>query len=367
MADDAKGNEAPLEPHLFQAGGDAKSAEAKLLGLLSDADLDAKVMKAAGPTEEEGEPAIEKAAPALGEDEQEEEVVDEDDAPLGDEHEDEGDGSDEEWEYVDEEGNVIEDPGEVETYTVMVDGKERQATLEELTQSYSFRAHNTQKSQELAEQRKAVEAEAAAVRQGRDLYGQRLKEVEQALAAQMPQEPDWDSLEKEDPTKFATESARWARHQRKVDALAKEQQRVFDEQVADQQTQLEAFQAEQSQKLIAAIPEWQDAEVSKAEQNRLYDYAQSSLGFSDEEIKTILDHRAFVVMRKAMLFDELEAGGKKAQTKGKKTGTLKPGTRRRRRKTGSAKRTAASRQRLKQSGSVRDAEAALFDLLGDDA
>lgn len=367
MADDGNTQEAPLEPHLFQAGGDAKSAEAKLMGLLSDADLDAKVMSAAGPeADEEGEPATDGAAPAQGEDEQEEEVV-EDDSPLGDEVEDEGDGSDEEWEYVDEDGNVIEDPASAETYTVLVDGKEHQATLEELTQSYSFRAHNTQKSQELAESRKALEAEAAAVRQGRDLYGQRLKEVEQALAAQMPSEPDWDTLEKEDPTKFATESARWARHQRKVDALASEQQRVFDEQVADQQAQLEAFQAEQSQKLTAAIPEWHDAEVSKAEQSRLYDYAQSALGFSDEEIKQIVDHRAFVVMRKAMLFDELEAGGKKATKGGKKAATLKPGTRRRRRKAGGAKRRSASRQRLKQSGSVRDAETALFDLLGDDA
>ena len=261
---------------------------------------------------------------------------------------------------------MIEEPEADETYTVMVDGKERQATLEELTQSFSFRAHNTQKSQDLAAERKSLDEEAETVRQGRDLYGQRLQQVEQALANQYPSEPDWETLEKEDPTKLAVESAKWQTHLRKSEALRAEQQRVEDEQVADQQKQLDSYKADQAQRLLEAIPEWQDEKVSKAEQSRIFDYAQSALGLSEEEVGSLMDHRAIVAMRKAMKYDELQAKGSAAQKKGKPTKTLKPGTRRRRIKAG-AKRRGASRQQLRKSGTMADASSALFDLLDDDA
>lgn len=372
MADDAKGkeSEAPLERHLFAAGGDASSASAKLMGLLSDEDVAQDRLSSAGPVakpDEDGTPA-DDPAPGVVEGEQEEEVVDEDDAPLGSEQEEDlVDDDGYEYEYVDEEGNVIEEEL-VDTHTVPVDGKDREVTLDELKTSFSFKAHNTQVSQELAERRKALDTEAEGLRQGREVYGQRLQQMEQALAASVPTEPDWDTLETEDPAKFATESARWARHHRKVDALKLESQRVLDEQVAEEQTQLNAFKADQGKRMMEAIPEWGDEKVYKTEQTRMVAYAKESLGFSDEEVSGFLDHRAVVVMRKAMLFDELQAKGTKA-VKGGKTAALKPGTRRRRRKAGGAgsKRANASRQRLSQTGSVQDAEAALLDILGDDA
>lgn len=373
MADDAKGqeSEAPLERHLFAAGGDAQSASAKLMGLLSDEDVAQDRLSSAGPVAkpaEDGTPA-DDPAPGAVEDEQEEEVVDEDDAPLGSEQEEDPAADDEyEYEYVDAEGNVIEEEL-AETHTVPVDGKDHQVTLEDLKSSFSFAAHNTQVSQELAERRKSLDTEAEGLRQGREVYGQRLQQMEQALAASVPTEPDWETLEAEDPTKFATESARWARHHRKVDALKQESQRVHDEQVAEEQTQLDAFKVDQGKRMMEAIPEWGDEKVYNSEQTRMVAYAKTSLGFTDEEVSGFLDHRAVVVMRKAMLYDELEAGGKKAVRKAKPTAALKPGTRRRRRKAGGAgsKRANASRQRLSQTGSVADAEAALLDLLGDDA
>ena len=371
MADDGHESEAPLERHLFAAGGDARSAEAKLMGLLSDEDVAKDRLSAAGPVAkpaEDGTPA-DDPAPGAVEDEQEEEVLEEEDAPLGSEQEeDPADDDGYEYEYVDAEGNVIEEELAA-THTVPVDGKDHEVTLEDLKSSFSFAAHNTQVSQELAERRKALDTEAEGLRQGREVYGQRLQQMEQTLAASVPQEPDWDTLEKEDPAKFATESARWARHHRKIDALQQEQQRVSDEQVADEQKQLDAFKVDQGKRMMEAIPEWGDAKIFNSEQTRMVAYAKSSLGFTEDEITNFLDHRAVVVMRKAMLFDELQAKGTGALKKSRPTGTLKPGTRRRRRKAGGAgsKRAVASRQRLSQTGSVKDAEAALLDILGDDA
>lgn len=371
MAENEEGQEQdePLERHLFAAGGDTNSAEKKLLGLLSEADLDAKRMVAAGP--EEGGPPADDKAPVVSEGEQEEEVV-EDDPPLGEEAgEDDGEAADEEefeYEYVDAEGNVIEEEGtESETYTVLVDGEEHEVSLEDLTQSYSFRAHNTRKSQELAKVRQELEAESATGRESREVYAQRLKQVEQALATVYPQEPDWDTLEREDPTRFATESAKWTRHQRKVEGLRAEQQRVQDEHNRDQLQQFEAYKAAEAKQMMDAIPEWAKEEVQADEQKRLYAYALDTVGFTDEEINSIVDHRAVVALRKAMLFDELLARGRKVRKKGQKTATLKPGIRRRRVRKAGAKRLGAARQRLSETGSVLDAESLLYDMLDDDA
>ena len=346
----------PLERHLFSAGGDKISATAKLEGLLSDADLDAPVMRDLGP--EDGDPDSEDddaPDPADEEDEQVEESDDDDEVadPLDDEDEDDDSEEDEEEEEPED------------SYTVMVDGKEHEVSLEDLTQSYSFRAHNTQTSQELAASRKELETETVEVRQSREVYGQRLQQVEQALASLHQQEPDWDKLEAEDPARFATESAKWERHHRKIRALHAEQQRVFDEQVADETKQLNEYKAGQQRQMMEAIPEWADEKVHTAEQQKLYAYARNTLGFSEEEVNTILDHRSVVALRKAMLFDELQAKGRKKVKKGKKpTKTLKPGTRqRRKKKAGGAEK---ARRQLAKSGRMRDAESALFDLLDDD-
>jgi len=368
VADNIEGNDEPLERHIFATGGDTNTAEAKLLGLLSDEDLEAKTLSEAGP--EEGSPPVKGEAPVPDEGESEEEEVleQEGESPLGEEEDegDDGEADDEEYEYVDADGNVIEDPADSETYTVLVDGKEHEVTLEDLTQSYSFRAHNTQKSQELAAARQEADADAVAGRESREVYGQRLQSLEQALASIYPQEPDWDTLEVEDPTRFATESAKWTRHQQKMDALHAERKRVYDEQVTDQTQQLEEYKADQSKRMMEAIPEWSKPEVLKTEQAKVYSYAQDALGFSDDEINSIIDHRAVVAIRKAMLYDELKTKGRKVRKGQKSTGVLKPGTRRRRVKAG-AKRTQAARRRLSESGSVRDASALLYDMLGDDA
>lgn len=376
-----EGEEAPLERHLFAAGGDVNTAEAKLKGLLSEDDLNAGVLTAAG-TEKKGDPPAKEKAPPPGEGETGEEggadddpVVDDDKPPLGEEHEEEEEeeleGDEEyEWEYVDPEGKVIEGPGEEapETYTVLVDGKEHEVTLEELTSSFSFSAHNTRKSQELAATRKEVDDAAVAGRESRERYGQGLKQLGQALASLYPKEPDWDTLEVEDPAAYAVESAKWDRHRRKMDAVKAESDRVETERVADYTKQLDTYKVGEERRMLEAIPEWADPAVASAEQARLVTHAVTKLGFSEEEIDSILDHRAVVVLRKAMLLDELEAKGRKAvkKKKGGPTVPLKPGIRRRRRKVG-AKRTVAARKRLSETGSVKDATRLLEGLLPDDA
>ena len=85
-----------------------------------------------------------------------------------------------------------EEPPEV--YTVKVDGQDVEVTLEELQSGYSRQQAYTKRSMELAEQRKAFEAEQAETRQIRDAYAQQLDQLAAQIQQTTQQEPDWRAL-----------------------------------------------------------------------------------------------------------------------------------------------------------------------------
>ena len=79
-------------------------------------------------------------------------------------------------------------------YTVKVDGQEVEVTLDELQNGYSRQQAYTKRSMELAEQRKAFEAEQAETRQIRDAYAQQLDQLAAQIQQTTQQEPDWRAL-----------------------------------------------------------------------------------------------------------------------------------------------------------------------------
>ncbi|MBR0647711.1 hypothetical protein [Plastoroseomonas hellenica] len=86
--------------------------------------------------------------------------------------------------------------------TVEIDGKAQRLPLAEVTRGYLRQADYTRKTQALAEDRRAFDGEASAVRQERLQYAQLLP----ALAFQVQQmqgpEPDWARLKEEDPVGY---------------------------------------------------------------------------------------------------------------------------------------------------------------------
>jgi hypothetical protein len=100
---------------------------------------------------------------------------------LEDSEYEQSDLSAEETEY--EEEAVEESP----KYRVKANGEELEVSLDELLNGYSRTADYQKKTQSLAEQRKAVEAERGKIEETarvRDTYAQRLKVIEQLLQQQ---------------------------------------------------------------------------------------------------------------------------------------------------------------------------------------
>jgi len=301
----------------------------------------------------------------------EEETIDE-----VEETEDEQDESEDEYEeYEDEddsngeeateaEAEDIEEAPEQKLVTVKVDGEEVQVTFDELKRGYSRDSDYRRKTQALAEQRKAIESENERLRQAQQQYTQRLEYVTQQMQALQEAEPDWADLEKNDPIEYVRQKENWRDKKEKQQALLAEQQRMYQLQEQERNEQLNRTLAEERERLLEAIPEWRDAEAMKADRERIVRTGKT-LGFTEQELNQVYDHRAVVAIRKAALYDELMEKRKqlkptpKQTTKAATPGTSQP------RKESQSRTVKRKRQRLAKTGSVKDAAATIFDMIGD--
>jgi|TARA_X000001382_G_scaffold2893_1_gene3252 hypothetical protein len=265
----------------------------------------------------------------------------------------------EDEEYDDEleeelEANQVEEEGEEQPsiYTISVDGVEQEVTLDELKSGYSRQSDYTRKTQELANQRKNAEAETNAVREERAIYTQLLDQMRNQLEAGMQNEPDWVALAENDPVGYNSQRASWEENKKKQDAVLAEQQRMLQQSQQEQMQNLQAQVQNEAQLLVNAIPEWQDPKKAANGRAELKQYAITELGFSENELNQIYDHRAVLAIRKAMLHDKTQESVKKKPVVATKAKVARPGTSNVPVTPHKGKRL---RQRLAKSGKMSDA------------
>lgn len=220
----------------------------------------------------------------------------------------EAQGEDESYDEpeADEQEAVEED--EQPKYRVKAAGEEREVTLDELIKSYQLGQDYTKKSQMVAEERKAIETEKAAVQEAkqlRDAYAQRLQVMEQVLQQQMPVE-DLESLKDTDPIGYAVKVAEMSQREKQLAAVQAERARIAEQQEADRMSQLQQTVAQEAQKLAEAIPELSDAEKGAAIKRDIREFGKK-LGWSDAELASVYDSRAVLTLYKAMQYDKLMA------------------------------------------------------------
>jgi hypothetical protein len=247
--------------------------------------------------------------PEEGETEQEVEAQlssDEDGAASVDESLDvqDDESSDETKDEQSEDSDETEEDEQPQVFTVKVDGKEIEVTLDELQQGYSRTQDYTRKTQQIAETRKAVEAEAAAIRAEREQYAQLLGALQQQLESAGEQPVDWDRLYAEDPIEWVRQRELARDKQERQAAIQSEQQRLSQLTQKQREEEFKATLAKESEALIQAIPEWKDANKAKAEKALLIEFGQK-VGYSEDELKNVFDHRAVLTLRKAALYDQM--------------------------------------------------------------
>jgi len=270
----------------------------------------------------------------------------------------------EEAEEATEDDSEIEEDEEVveeeQTFTVKAAGEEKEVTLNELKKSYQLGSDYTKKTQEIAEQRKAIEANAKDIleaRQVRDSYAQKLEAVEQFLVSNNNSPEDLAAMSENDPIGYAKTVADMTLKKEQIQAVQSERHRLAQEQNAVRADQMQKFVTEEAQKLAEYLPEFSDKAKGEQIRNSIRNYGKK-VGFTDEELSQVYDSRHFKMLHKAMLHDKLMAG--KAGVKKKVANapkTMKGGAKVKQTVTD---RTKKQQNRLLQTGDARDA-AALFE------
>ena len=267
------------------------------------------------------------------------------------------DGQPEELEASDEVEQEYEEESEETApkprYKVKAAGEEIEVDEEELIKGYQQGADYTKKSQALAEQRKALEAERGhleQVKQERQAYAQKLQALDSFLS-QQDRGVNLDVLKETDPIGYAVAVAEQSQREKQLAVVRNEQQRIAQQQQAEQQASLQSHLRSESEKLASLIPELATAQ-GDAVRKQIRDYAKS-VGWSDQELSQLYDSRAVVTLYNGMKYQQLQKSkpevNKKLQAAPKmmRSGTSAPPTK--------SSQDKQVMQRLRDTGKVSDA------------
>ena len=238
-------------------------------------------------------------------------------------------------------------------YKVKASGEEVEVELDELIKGYQQGTDYTKKSQALAEQRKAIEAERGhleQVKQERQAYAQKLQALDSFLT-QQNQGVDLEVLKETDPIGYAVAVAEQSQREKQLAVVRNEQQRIAQQQQSEQQASLQAHLRTESEKLVSLIPELATPQ-GDAVRKQIRDYAKS-VGWTDQELSSVYDSRAVQTLYKAMKYEQLQKSkpelNKKLQSAPKmmRSGTSVPQAK--------SSQDKQVMQRLRETGKVADA------------
>ena len=197
---------------------------------------------------------------------------------------------------------------EPQKFRVKAAGEEREVTLDELIKSYQLGTDYTKKSQAVAEERKAVEAERQRIEEAkylRDQYAERLQVIEQMLN-QQPEAENLDYLKENDPIGYAVKVAELSQREKQLAQVQAERQRIAQQQEQERQEQLGSVIQAEARKLAEIIPEYADPQKGDALKRDLREFGLK-VGFSEQELAGVYDSRAVLTLWKAMQYDKLQS------------------------------------------------------------
>jgi hypothetical protein len=206
-----------------------------------------------------------------------------------------------------------------ELYKVVVDGQEQEVTLDELTKGYSRQSDYTRKTEKLSQDRKSVEEknseytrlnEEAKIK--RDQYENQLQVLSQQLQT-TETSVDMEKLYQEDPAEYVRQKAEQDRRKELLQASEQEQNRIRAEKQQESDKVYSQYLDNERKLLADKLPIYGDKDKGPEFIKNLTSYAKS-IGYTDQEISMLVDHRAVMMLANAYRYDKL----KKANLKNKK-------------------------------------------------
>lgn len=245
-------------------------------------------------------------------------------------------------------------------YTVKVDGKEVEVTLDDLKRSFSGQAYIQKGMEEAAQARKQVEAGKAEVEQVYNMLNQERQQLAQVMqqlttegVPQPPKKPSKDLLDA-DPIAYFEQMEAYREGAEQYQHFQQYQQQMTSQQSAAQQRAEMAYLKQQAEALTKVVPEFADPEKGAKLKQELVRTGVEAYGFSQEDLTAIKDMRQVLVLRDAVKYRQLMAQKGQAQEKASAARPMvKPGAARVESdsKTKQRKNAAA---RMKRNGGVDD-------------
>jgi hypothetical protein len=252
----------------------------------------------------------------------------EDDEPEGEEtdetEDDDSDESDEEVTWaktlgIDEKNVVLDEDGNLSGINVKVDGKVATVGVKDLIAGYQSNKSNTNKSKQLAEQRKefddikvAVATEYTKKIESVDKLTQHLKNT--LLGSY--KDVDWNRLRAENPGEYAAAvqdfNFRNSEIEQISNAVNQERNGIDQQMTAEQQAMQQEYVKSQADRVLEKNPSWAKPEVFRKALSEMTDFAADAYGFTQEEFSNIQDARVLEVIKDAMKY---RSSAKTAKTK----------------------------------------------------
>jgi hypothetical protein len=191
-------------------------------------------------------------------------------------------------------------------YTVKVDGKEVEVTLDDLKRSFSGQAYIQKGMQEAAEARKQATELYQALQTEQAKFMQVVQTIQEQGFKAPPQAPDIAMMDK-DPIGYMQAEARYRKDMAEFQAQQQGIQQTAAAQRQMQEKALAEFVAEQSKVLQSRIPEFADPNKAREITGKIRNVATEAYGFTEQELGGIVDARHVQVLHDAMKWRELQA------------------------------------------------------------
>jgi len=258
-----------------------------------------------------------------------------------------------------------EEQEEEAAYEIKVNGKPVKVTLDELMSGYQRDSDYRRKTMELADERRLLEeevnkakSESDAVAKLRQDYATRLSEIENSM--QPDANIDWAKLYETDPDEYHRKKIEVENKSKALETIKAERQRAIQEQQQEQSKVFNQYLEQQKKLLAEKEPEYVDPVKGEGLRKDMTSYLKKE-GYSDQELNMMVDHRSFVIAKKAMLYDKMmnsKISAKQSKTVPKmvRSGTTKTINK-------DSQQSKSLKSRLKQTGSMKDAANVLKQFL----
>jgi hypothetical protein len=202
---------------------------------------------------------------------------------------------------------------EPELYEVKVGDRVEKVTREELLRGYQRQSDYSRHLNQLAEVRRAAEADAQRVAAERQHYASQLDQFAAVLQTSLPPRPPQEMLDS-DPIGYLQAEKAWEARAQQLQQVFAEKQRIDQQMQQEMQQRQQQTLAQAREQLVEMLPEWRKPETAKAEQPKIAAHLRA-IGYADHEISAAADPRAIVMARESMLYRQLMASRPQVQQK----------------------------------------------------